>query len=83
MEGVGRQKYDSSIYLTLELSSTLRRLIVNCMSREEINYDKISHLEQREGCRWPVTQTRDGTEICATSGAEVMRKFGLAHHPDS
>jgi hypothetical protein len=52
------------------------------MSWEEIDYDKVSHLEQREGSGWPITQARDGTEICATFGAEMVRRFGFAHHPD-
>ena len=47
-----------------------------------IKYDDVSYLKQNElgegEAGHSITMSMNGTEICASSGAEMMRRFGVA-----
>jgi hypothetical protein len=51
---------------------------VNWLSWTDIGFDDVRHLRHKEVDGVPITTGRVVFEICASSGAEMMRRFGLS-----
>jgi hypothetical protein len=54
------------------------RFDIEWLCQDEISFDLVQHLNQREDKEWSVTRLRDGNEICASSGREMLRMFSRA-----
>lgn len=69
---------------SLTVDPYVRRFTLSWLCITEVSYSQLKHLQVKDNpsSDWSVTSCYDGTEICAASGIEMLRIFGLAMSHD-
>ena len=70
--------------MSLTVDLYIRRFTLSWLCTTEVNYNQVKHLKVKDdpSSGWSVISCYDGTEICAASGTEMLRIFGLAMSRD-